>query len=77
MGWIMLMITICAGFVALLTVKKNPKFALFIAVLVPFITFYYIGKNGYNDVFSFASILYYVIGNILLMRHLKHKNTSS
>lgn len=69
MGWIMLFITIEAGLLASLYIKKNPKTALFMAALVPFITFYDIGKNGFNEVFVFASNLYFVVVNALLFRN--------
>lgn len=68
MGWIMLLITICTVVLAILNIKKNPKMILLVSALVPFTTFYYIGKNGYNEVFIFASILYFVVVNVLLFR---------
>ncbi|WP_020063049.1 hypothetical protein [Bacillus sp. 123MFChir2] len=68
MGWIMLLITICTVVLATLNIKKNPKMALLVSALVPFTTFYYISKNGYNEVFIFASILYFVVVNVLLFR---------
>ena len=69
MGWIMLMIAICAVILAILFVKSNPKITIVVSALVPLTTFYYIGKNGYNETFIFASILYFVVVNALLIRN--------
>jgi hypothetical protein len=69
MGWVMLIITICTIIFAMLLVRSNPKIALLLSALVPLTTFYYIGKNGYNETFIFSSILYFVVVNALIIRN--------
>jgi hypothetical protein len=68
-AWIMLFITVSSILRAILNVKRKPKISLLVTALVPFTTFYYIGKNGNDEVFIFASIMFFVIVNVLLFKN--------
>lgn len=59
---------------AILLSKKNPKLSLVFATVVPFATFYLIGKLGYTTVFIVFAFLYIVIVNLILFKQYIHHN---
>ena len=71
MAWIMLLIVLGAVILAVINRKRNPRFSLLIAAIIPLIGFYYIGKYQYDSVFIFSVILYSIIVYFLIFKEKK------
>ncbi|WP_226086562.1 hypothetical protein [Mesobacillus sp. S13] len=69
MAWILFFIAAITALWAVFNVKTKPKFSLIVTALVSFIIFYFIGKTGNEEVFILASILFFIIGNVLFFQN--------
>ncbi|WP_110113089.1 hypothetical protein [Bacillus sp. CGMCC 1.16541] len=68
MSWIFFFLTVAAILLALQLVKKRPIVSLSIAGTVPFLTFYQIGRNGYDEVFIVATISFFIAVNVVIFK---------
>ncbi|GGJ82448.1 hypothetical protein GCM10007063_01200 [Lentibacillus kapialis] len=65
MGWITAIITMAALVSAIYLLDKKPNLSLTIAIIIPFVCFYLIGRLDGGVIFTFFAAIFVVIMNVL------------
>lgn len=68
MSWFLFVLTVSFLVWAAFNVKRYPRLTLSLAAAIPFISFYYVGKVGDNEVFIFFAICYFVVVNFMCFK---------
>lgn len=65
MAWILGIVTVAAMVLSIYLLDKKPNVSLVIAIVVPFVCFYFIGKLDGKVVFIFFAGIFVVVMNFL------------
>lgn len=72
MSWLLFILTVFSLVWAAFNVKRYPRLTLSLAAVVPFMSFYYVGRAGDNQIFIFFAICYFIVVNFTFFKsHVK------